>query len=98
MNMFISENSFEFKLKKNSDISDLKSFLEILPKFRRWILFTFVYPNDIIKKTIVEFENPYMEFKYFKRNNERILFGLKSEIIEGSLIKVKAEICKPKLF
>jgi hypothetical protein len=98
MYKFICENSFEFKLKKNNDISDLKSFLETLPKFKRWVLFTFIYPNETIKKTIVELDNPYKEIKFFERNNIRMLIGIKSEIMEGSLIKVKAEICKQKLF
>lgn len=98
MYKFICENSFELKLKKNNEISNLKSFLETLPKFKRWILFTFVYQNEIIKKTIVELDNPYKEFKFFERNNVRMLYGIKSEIMEGSLVKVKAEICKQKLF
>lgn len=98
MYKLISENSFEFELKKNNDISNLKSFLQTLPKFRRWILFTFIYSNGTIKKTIVELNNPYKEIKFFEIKNVRIILGIKSEIIEGLLVKVKADICKQKLY
>lgn len=73
-------------------------FLNELPKFKRWLLFTMFYSNDIVKRTIINLENPSKEFKFFKNKDERFLVLLKSEILRGSLVKVKVEICKQKLF
>ncbi|MCF8274958.1 MAG: hypothetical protein K9I95_14120 [Flavobacteriaceae bacterium] len=88
------EQTFELKLNRGSSISNYQQFIKELPKYKRWFLITYYYPNGNFKKSILTLENPKSELKKHLLNEEKFFISIKKHLSNYSLKKIQIEICK----